>query len=269
MAFPGPHGTRAGVSALQAPAGRHRVGVTVARASSTAHRARWSWMRHAVVGALSALPQQLSRPGRAARRGSCPGPRASVRCRRLGTRRARCRSDSLVAGGTTVVVGYPGEWHTASTLLPSGHGRTLRSSWGGTPATAEESCSTTAPFDTAASKKARTAFRSGATNAIWDSRKPSPLVCGPIQNIGLGGRPNPTARQTPSLACHQGVRGRGRRSRHWRPRRHTGWTGGRASPSSHFRGVPVRRPPMGTIWHLSVFCPQMEACTPTRLRIGH
>ena len=72
-----------------------------------------------------------------------------------------------------------------------GRGRRRRSSSGGTRATARGSCSTSAPDATAASKNARTAARSGALNAMCDSRKPSPLACGPIQKSGIGGTPNP------------------------------------------------------------------------------
>ena len=41
----------------------------------------------------------------------------------------------------------------------------------------------------AASTNARTAARSGAENAMCDSRKPSPVLCGPIQKSGIGGTP--------------------------------------------------------------------------------
>ena len=40
-------------------------------------------------------------------------------------------------------------------------------------------------------RKASTAARSGAVKAMWDSRKPSPVVRGPSQKSGIGGTPYP------------------------------------------------------------------------------
>ena len=45
----------------------------------------------------------------------------------------------------------------------------------------------------AASKNARTAARSGAAKAIWDSRNPSPLVCLPIPEFRFARGAEPTS----------------------------------------------------------------------------
>ena len=72
-------------------------------------------------------------------------------------------------------------------MVPGGEDERAEASWysGHT----RGSCSTSAPAAVAASKKARTAARSGAEKAMWASRNPSPVASGPIQKSGVGGTP--------------------------------------------------------------------------------
>ena len=71
--------------------------------------------------------------------------------------------------------------------------------------------------------------RSGAVNAMCDSRKPSPESSAPIQKSGFGGTPYPMA--TPKSMMprrRRAARARRRRTRRWRPCRRIGFPGDRA-----------------------------------------
>ena len=65
-----------------------------------------------------------------------------------------------------------------------GRARRRRSSPGWYSGHTRASCSRSMPKSTAACWNASTASRDGARNAMWLSRKPSPVCCGPIQKSG-------------------------------------------------------------------------------------